>query len=264
MSSTLHSQARQQQWWSRSASKAQSLAYHIPDSPATTPTSPASSQQHTYMGEESSSRQTKSNKKFNTLVSAIGFKTKKAHPKIDIPPGPSSPPLPLQKPPAHETPPRTNRPLTYSSTSSYPYDLKSPGEPSIYTYPSSEEAYEPITPSDQLSRHRTSYQPSLFTFAEQQDHSPVSSRLGDVGFVPRFLPSDPKRVSVMSDPSIIDPHFPVEQVLRSSRVSAASYYSTTNEPKSTSGRFPHGLRARDSLEKRKSSGCAIFPTLIIR
>ena len=266
MSSTLQSQARQQQWWSRT-SKSQTLGYHThstADSPATTPTSPVSSQQLSYTNEESSSRQTKSSKKFNTLASVMGFKTKKSHPKIDIPPGPSSPPLPLQKPPTHDSPSQISRSLTYSSTSSYPYDPKSPGEPSIYTYPSSEEAYEPITPSDQLSRHRTSYQPSLFTFAEQQDHSPVSSRLGDVGFVPRFLPPDPKRVSVMSDPSIIDPHFPGEPAIRTSRASTASYYSTANEPRTHLGRFPQGLRARDSLEKRKSSGCAIFPSFNYR
>ena len=112
--------------------------------------------------------------------------------------------------------------MTASSSSSYQYDPKSPGEPSIYTYPSSEEgAYEPMTPSDQLSRHRTSYQPSLFTFAEQQDQSAMALRLGDVSGS-RYSPSDVRRISVLSDPSVIDPHMRKDSALRVSRVSASS------------------------------------------
>ncbi|KAL5533926.1 hypothetical protein ACEPAG_386 [Sanghuangporus baumii] len=255
------------QWWSRaSVSKSSTMpAYRASDSSGTTtPTTPTSGTSQTY--DDKLLKGSKQPKKFNTLASyiGIGFKSKKSHPTINIPSGPVSPPLPFQNPPPVSAPnsreppprpPRSIRPVTASSSSSYQYDPKSPGEPSIYTYPSSEEgAFEPLTPSDQLSRHRTSYQPSLFTFAEQQDQTAAALRLGDVSGS-RYSPSDARRISVLSDPSVIDPHMRREQMIRSSRVSASSYYPAhQSEHKAHSGKAPAGLRGhRDSLERRKSS-----------
>lgn len=270
MSSVVHSphpqQSSKQQWWSRpTASKSSTIpTYRSTDSSgASTPTAPTSrvAQFH----DDKTHRGSKQSKKFNTLASVIGFKSKKTHPTINIPTGPASPPLPVQKPPSSAGPtardpvvrtPYSARPVTASSGFSYQYDPKSPGEPSIYTYPSSEEAQEPMTPSDQLSRHRTSYQPSLFTFAEQQDYSAAALRLGDgLGAGSRYSPSDARRISIMSDPSVIDPHMRREQAIRSSRISASSYYPAPHEQKTFPGRLSNGfLGHRDSLERRKSSG----------
>ena len=272
MSSAIHSphpqQSSKQQWWSRpSASKSSTVPpYRSAESPVSSiPTTPTSRAGQLY--DDKTQRGSKQSKRFNTLASVIGLKPRKNHPTINIPPGPSSPPLPLQNPPSASVQvardpvvrtPRSSRPITASSSSSFQYDPKSPGEPSIYTYPSSEEAYEPMTPSDQLSRHRTSYQPSLFTFAEQQDHGPAALRLGDgISSGLRFSPSDARRISIMSDPSVIDPHMNVKKdsAIRSSGISSSSYYPTPLEQRSFPGRLSSGfLGSRNSLERRKSSG----------
>ncbi|THH09601.1 hypothetical protein EW145_g1900 [Phellinidium pouzarii] len=234
------------QWWSSN------MPYRPSKSPISSPSTPAATM--TPHNDEKSLRASSKapTKKFNTLASVMGFKSKKNHPTINIPSGPVSPPLPFQNPPASQAPssPSSARPRRYSS--SYRNDTMSPGEPSIYTIPSSEEAFEPITPSDQLSRHRSSYQPSLFTFSEQQDYS-THMRPGD-NIIPRYLP-DTRRISVMSDPSIIDPHILREHTIRSSRVSGSSYYPIPSDAKAFPGKSSKGLAVhRDSLEKRKSSG----------
>ncbi|KAI5121176.1 hypothetical protein M0805_007173 [Coniferiporia weirii] len=249
MSSAVHSSQPPQpskQWWSSA------LPHRPSKSPVSTPTTPVTTMSPSF--DEKSLRATSkvSSRKFKPLASVMGFKSKKSHPTINIPSGPASPPLPFQNPPPPQapSPASSSRLQTYSAGSSYQRDPISPGEPSIYTIPSSEEAFEPITPSDQLSRHRTSYQPSLFTFAEQQDQG-TRMRFGG-GANSRYMSADTRRISVMSDPSIIDPHMPREQAIRSSQVSASSYYP---EAKAYSGRLSDGLIAhRDSLEKRKSSG----------
>ena len=110
---------------------------------------------------------------------------------------------------------------------------------------------EPVTPSDQLSgRQRSSYPhhypPSLLTsFSEQQDAT-------------RYLSIEDRaerdrRVSVMSDPSIIDPHLKRDFSipLSSARISSSSFSS---QYKSKTGlgtkNLPHGVQ---TYERRKSS-----------
>lgn len=203
------------QWWSSkpSTSKIPSASYRPSKSPISAPATPV-----TTVDEKAMRAMSKSSKKFNTLASVMGFKSKKSHPMINIPPGPVSPPLPFQNPPPpQQTRSPRSRTTTLTSPASY-HDPISPVDPSIYTVPSSEEAFEAITPSDHFSRHRSSYQPSLFTFAEQQDHT-MQGRLGEN----LRYPYDARRVSVMSDPSIIDPHMPREQSFHSARASGSSY-----------------------------------------
>ncbi|KAH8119872.1 hypothetical protein DFH11DRAFT_1500682 [Phellopilus nigrolimitatus] len=59
----------------------------------------------------------------------------------------------------------------------------------------------------------------------------------------------------MSDPSIIDPHLMRDQALRSSRISASSYYPAKTDPRGFSRKVSSGiLSSRGSAERRKSSG----------
>lgn len=210
------------QWWSSKvpASKSSTMSYR----PSKTPTN-SSPQTTTSMGlgQKQPARLTpKPTLKFNTLASVMGFKSKKSGSPL-VSPGPASPPLPFQNPPSPARAPAI-RTKTFSTGSSFVSGSKSPVDHSIYTVTSSEDAFEPLTPSDQLSRHRTSYQPSLNTYVELIDHS-VGMGFGDA-MASQYMSSDARRISVMSDPSIIDPHLKRDFAARSSRVSASSYYPT--------------------------------------
>lgn len=237
MSSTIHPAQAQQpskQWWSRLPSKSSTIAHRnaraSPSSiPQPTPKQhpPSLTLDNPRQMSRSATTSSKPTHKFNTFASAIGFKSKKTHhATLDIPPGPASPPLPFQSPP----PPSIR--AQKSSSSSLSFVPKSPVDSELFTSPSEEDGFEPVTPSD-FSRHRVSYQPSLFTFAEQQQ-SPdssyshgesVGSRLG-LGSSGSYR--DSRTLSIMSDPSVIDPHL---KAARSSRISASSYYPPPSELK---------------------------------
>ncbi|KLO20682.1 hypothetical protein SCHPADRAFT_934502 [Schizopora paradoxa] len=245
------------QWWSKVPTPKASTISHRPPkittdvstlklakSPTPTPTPTPS--------EERTGGRSRSNSaiKFNTLTSV--FRKKTLHipsNQIEITAGPVSPPLPFQNPPPSAPPPqrRTTKISTASINSSICGPL-SPGEPSIFTLPSSsDDASEPITPSDG-SRHRTSYQPSFFTFAEPDKHASIASAdsLGPRYFVPRM-----SRVSVRSDPSsFMDSQSTNEPMPKplppSSRALPHSYRPSRKESKSKV----------DLSHKRKSSGDA--------
>ncbi|KAH9858035.1 hypothetical protein C2E23DRAFT_718654 [Lenzites betulinus] len=142
--------------------------------------------------------------KFNTLASAMGFRSKKV-PSLTIqdPPSPVAPLTPSYA--GH------SRPGTGSSTPSTPdhtpfYTSRPPAK-SISTVRSSEYDFdavsdphttsEPRTPSDH-PRDRMSYQTSVMTFSEID---PFASG----GIVVQHLPQDPNRLSVYSDSSMLDP-----------------------------------------------------------
>ncbi|TBU49899.1 hypothetical protein BD309DRAFT_1076062 [Dichomitus squalens] len=140
--------------------------------------------------------------KFNTLASAIGFKSKKL-PSLTIqdPPSPLPPshyaksrpgsgnsgvasPAPVDRAPFY-----TNRPpaKSVSTVRSSEYDFDAASEPHS----------EPRTPSDH-PRDRFSYQHSVMTFSEVD---PFASG----GIIMHPMPQDPNRLSVYSDSSMLDP-----------------------------------------------------------
>ncbi|KAI0830468.1 hypothetical protein BC628DRAFT_1416009 [Trametes gibbosa] len=142
--------------------------------------------------------------KFNTLASAMGFRSKKV------------PTLTIQDPPSPVAPTSPNyvshsRPATATSTPSTPehnpWHTNRPPAKSISTVRSSEYDFdavselhttsEPRTPSDH-PRDRMSYQTSVMTFSEID---PFASG----GIVVQHLPQDPNRLSVYSDSSMLDP-----------------------------------------------------------
>lgn len=271
-----HPTPASKQWWSKvpSASKSSTVSYRSPKPPssATPPTLSNKLSKIPHQGavtEQPQSHQpshrppqrvaSKPSLKFNTLTSV--FKSKKSNSPTIVPPGPISPPLPFQNPPP-ASPPRlrtktVSSGLSYYSGGSGGAGPKSPVNPSIYTVPSSEDGtLEPLTPSDQLSArqrssypHQFHYPPSLLTtFSDQQDAS-------------RYLSSGDRterdrRISVMSDPSIIDPHLKRDYSMSktSARASSSSYYGTSSQYKSKpqlgSKNIPHGACTN---ERRKSS-----------
>ena len=248
MSSALQSAqspSSSKQWWSRS-SKSSTVSYRpsrIPSSSSSQlPTKPTSRLDEKQTMSRAS--QKPATLKFNTLVSAIGFKSKKNSAAIDIPPGPSSPPLPFQNPPP-SSPPRLQ---TSSSSSSFYNGAKSPIEPSIYTVHSLEDSSEPPTPSD-ASRHRISYQPSLFTYAEQEHIDLGRSE----NLAIRYVPVDSRRVSVMSDPSIIDPQMKRnESGFRYSRLSSLSANQTSAGHNSQTNANNHTRSLNGNTDRRQS------------
>lgn len=235
------------QWWSSkpSASRIPSSTFRPSKSPISAPATPI-----TPVDDRGMRTMSKGSKKFNTLASVMGFKSKRSHPMIDIPSGPVSPPLPLQNPPPQNLRSPRSRPTTLTSPASYT-DPMSPVDSSIYTIPSSDEAFEATTPSDQLSRHRTSYQPSLFTFAEQQDQT-MSGGLGE----DLRYPYDARRISVMSDPSIIDPHMSREHSFNPSRGSGSSFLQP--DYKSTHGSILIGISHTEPMDSSEPYECVFF------
>ena len=211
------------QWWSR---KQNSVSHRTPSSPASDISHPSrhvlDEKQQIYPVQ--SVQKSGSNTKFHTFASVMRFKSKKQ-------PGMASLGLQQhqsqhqhQQPHQHLQPPQKLRLNTSKQIhqSSIPVAGRSraqtidtpPGKPvvppvviksptelaSIRTGQSSVESPEPLTPSDG-PRNRSSYQPSLFTYSE---HDPLPDFMRpDVDF---SLRHDLHRASVMSDPSIVDPH----------------------------------------------------------
>nr|VWO97114.1 SH3 domain-containing protein [Ganoderma boninense] len=186
-------------WWPRSKSSKDALRTHrsvstIPDEDEKCPSSPSTS---------SKPKDAIPPRKFNTLASAIGFRSKKL------------PALTIQDPPSPRSPshPYTNsRPGSGTSASSSPavvdrtpFFTNRPPAKSVSTIRSSEYDYdaasdphsEPRTPSDH-PRDRLSYQHSVMTFTEMD---PFASG----GIIVQALRQDPNRLSVYSDSSMLDP-----------------------------------------------------------
>lgn len=145
--------------------------------------------------------------KFNTIVSAMGLKSKKV-PALTIqdPPSPAAPPYPPGSP--YSSPPLSAHGDSAARTQGRFYTNRPPAK-SVSTVRSSEYDYdgssdphtisEPRTPSDH-PRDRLSYQHSVMTLSEDPF---VSS-----GIVIRRLPQDPNRLSAYSDSSMLDPQHP--------------------------------------------------------
>lgn len=231
------------QWWSRAPTKSSTVS-HRPSKIPSSSQLPSKPVLHLDERQFIPRPSQKPSLKFNTLASVIGFKSKK-NIALDIPPGPSSPPLPFQNPPP-SSPPRLN---TSSSSSSFYYGAKSPVEPSLYTVPSLEDSSEPLTPSD-ASRHRTSYQPSLFTYAEQEHMD--FNRNESLGS--RYIyPVDARRVSVMSDPSIIDPQMKRSDAgFRASRLSSLSAHHNLSAQKSQTNSSDYKRPVSGNADRRQS------------
>ena len=245
MSSTLHSPQQAQsskQWWARASTKSSTISLRASKTPPNIQTHATSKSSSGYE-EKLTIRTTMKPTKFNTFASVIGFKSKKSSPILAVPPGPASPPLPFQSPPSHQSTPARSH---YTSGTSY--GPRSPVTSSIYNTPSEEDALEPLTPSDK-SRYRTSYQPSLLQFTEQDQKAGVgyADSLGA-----RYMSPDSRRISVMSDPSIIDPHLKGHCDIRVSATS--SYYPPSQVRKSFPGKSSNTQSSRtSSMERRRSS-----------
>ncbi|KAI1788817.1 hypothetical protein LXA43DRAFT_924554 [Ganoderma leucocontextum] len=186
-------------WWPRSKSSKDPIRTHrsvstIADEDEKCPSPPSVS---------SKPKDALPARKFNTLASAMGFRSKKL-PALTI----QDPPSPLR--PSH---PYTNsRPGSGTSGSissavidRAPFYTNRPPAKSVSTVRSSEYDYdaasdphsEPRTPSDH-PRDRLSYQQSVMTFTEID---PFASG----GIIVQSLPQDPNRLSVYSDSSMLDP-----------------------------------------------------------
>ncbi|KAI0639565.1 hypothetical protein C8Q77DRAFT_1046515 [Trametes polyzona] len=201
MSPALSPPAPQKPWWSRSKpSKEQlrpnrSFSSLAEDSEKYQP-SPGSSSRH---------KDGIPSLKFNTLASAMGFRSKKV-PALTIqdPPSPVGPSSPHYS--SHSRPGTGNS--TPSTSDHNPFYTNRPPAKSVSTVRSSEYDFdavsdphttsEPRTPSDH-PRDRMSYQTSVMTFSEID---PFASG----GIVVQQLPQDPNRLSVYSDSSMLDPH----------------------------------------------------------
>ncbi|KAI0652006.1 hypothetical protein C8Q79DRAFT_72030 [Trametes meyenii] len=164
--------------------------------------------------------------KFNTLASAIRFRSKKV-PALTIqdPPSSVAPPLvhsPQSRPGTGNSTPSTsehgryytNRPpaKSVSTVRSSEYDFDAASDPHTVS--------EPRTPSDH-PRDRMSYQTSVMTFSEID---PFASG----GIVVQHLPQDPNRLSVYSDSSVLDPHHQNKGEVPSSRRSYGSSSSNSH------------------------------------
>lgn len=161
-----------------------------------------------------SSHAAKPASKFNTLASAFGLKSKKnQHPTLEI----QDPPPAI---PRHLPPSSRSRARTMDSSSTTARSSVSPRfQSSVSPTQSYEEVTEPLTPSDS-SRHRSSYLPS------QLGHDPFAAAVRRDSKGALFIP-DHNRLSVMSDPVLMDSHMKrgesSTKSVRSSQASASSY-----------------------------------------
>ncbi|KAI0756848.1 hypothetical protein C8Q80DRAFT_1264859 [Daedaleopsis nitida] len=144
--------------------------------------------------------------KFNTLASAIGFKSKKL-PALTI----QDPPSPIV--PTHPYP--TSRPGSGHSSTIPQFLLNAPATTPIAP------PRNPSQPSVHLPRDRLSYQHSVMTFSEIDPF--VSG-----GIVVQQIPQDPNRLSVYSDSSVLDPHHKGVETLTHNRVSYGSSSSNSH------------------------------------
>lgn len=200
------------QWWSR---KQNSMSQHTQLTAGSEPPR-TSAKQALALDERSRLYQLptadKTSMKFHTFASVMGFKSKKAQgsPSLDLHQQQSQLPQRLRLNTTKSIHPSSSAGRARAQTidapgkpAASPVVAKSPTELSIRTVQSSVESFEPLTPLD-VPRNRTSYQPSLFTYSE---HDP----LPDFIRVERdSINHDQRRASVMSDPSVIDPHMKSE------------------------------------------------------
>ncbi|OSD03226.1 hypothetical protein PYCCODRAFT_1409557 [Trametes coccinea BRFM310] len=248
MSPALSSQPSTRPWWSRSkpskeqlrANRSFSSLQVQDDSEKYTPSSPTSPKHKDGLP----------SLKFNTLASAIGFKSKKL-PALTIqdPPSPVAPSLqynPQSRPGTGSTTPSTadhspfftNRPpaKSVSTVRSSEYDFDAASDPHTTS--------EPRTPSDH-PRDRMSYQTSVMTFSEID---PFASG----GIVVQHLPQDPNRLSVYSDSSMLDPHHQKKGDLphnrRSYGSSSSNSHGTSSDGQALSPLSPSSFGRRSAYD----------------
>ncbi|KAI0669747.1 hypothetical protein C8Q78DRAFT_976217 [Trametes maxima] len=261
MSPALPPPASARPWWSRSKPSKEQLRTHHSFSSLG-----EDGDKYAHAAASSRNKDALPSLKFNTLASAIGFRSKKV------------PALTIQDPPSSVAPPLVyspqSRPGTGNSTPStsehVPYYTNRPPAKSVSTVRSSEYDFdaasdphtisEPRTPSDH-PRDRMSYQTSVMTFSEID---PFASG----GIVVQHLPQDPNRLSVYSDSSVLDPHHQKKGDVPTSRRSYGSSSSNSHgnssdgqvlSPLSVSsfGRSPSASRSAYDLTQPND---AYFPT----
>ena len=233
---TVHSAQSTQhgrQWWAR---KQNSMSHRTPSTTVSEtshapPQSLALDEKHQPCQLPSAA---KPSMKFHTFASAMGFKSKKSsgHPSLDLNQQQVQMPQRLRVNTSRVVQPSASsggraRAQTIDAPGKLavpPVVVKSPTEMSIRTVQSSVDSPEPLTPAD-VPRSRISYQPSLFSYSE---HDPLPDFICVEGGVSFSLDQDLRRASVMSDPSIIDPH--MESELQNT-FSRSTYYSNPTDAK---------------------------------